>query len=92
MEVQQLNKLIVDHLRFYGYYLAARLVESEFKAKLPPANAGTSKLLGNSFNHHMKVLELVLKGINAPSHISPNKIVLPKLDHTPTIEAGNSSE
>ncbi len=46
MDISTTNRLILEHLRFYGYQLAARIVESEFKGKQPKEQNTTSRLFG----------------------------------------------
>ncbi len=47
MDLSTLNRLIVDHLRYYGYQIAARIVETEVKANKVRIVDGPSKLFGN---------------------------------------------
>lgn len=46
MNIKLVNKLIVDHLRFYGYHLEARILEREFNIKNPELQPHSSKLMG----------------------------------------------
>ena len=46
MELSALNRLIVDHLRYYGYQIAARIVETEVKANRTRVVDGPSRLFG----------------------------------------------
>jgi len=51
MDLSALNKLIVEHLRYYGFQVAARIVESEIKGNKCRIAEKPSKLLGKSNPH-----------------------------------------
>ena len=48
MDLPNLNKLIIEHLRHYGYQVAARIVESEIKSNASRIVDNPSKLFGNN--------------------------------------------
>ena len=51
MRVQEINALVLNHLRVYGFYTSARILENEIKStpelRIPPK---PSKLFGTSGN------------------------------------------
>ena len=46
MDLEILNRLIIDHLRYYGYHIAARIVDGEFKNNKLKHIDQPSKLFG----------------------------------------------
>ena len=48
MDLSELNKLITEHLRHYGFQVAARIVESELRGNKSRIVDKPSKLLGKN--------------------------------------------
>jgi len=56
MSLQLINKLILDHLRWLGYQLEARILEREFQEKRPNPQSDSSKLMGNYFYDNFMII------------------------------------
>ncbi len=76
MNLRFVNKLIIDHLRWSGYLLEARILEREFKVKKPNPQSEASKLMSNFFFKLLptSVLDLIETGLQSTGESSASII------------------
>jgi len=87
MDLSTTNRLILEHLRFYGYQLAARILESEFKGKQPKEQTTSSRL----FEILQKFVELYGKpdlwnnknDTSSQEELESMKVNLPRMNNSP---------